>query len=115
MASEKLGNVRIATDVIARIAGMAALDVEGVDAVQGNLTREDLSRVGRNALGKGVRVSLSGRNAVIDLSLIMGYGYNIPVVCKQVQDKVGMSVNNMTDLTVTDVNVAVAGIAMQDA
>ena len=41
MASEKIGTVRIATDVIARIAGMAALDVEGVDAVQGNLSRED--------------------------------------------------------------------------
>ena len=112
--AEKLGNVRIAKDVIARIAGMAALDVEGVDAVHGNLTREDLSRVGRSALGKGVRVSLNGRKAVIDLSLVMGFGYNIPTVCKEVQDKVGMSVNNMTDLTVTDVNVAVAGVAMQD-
>ncbi|MBQ6733851.1 MAG: Asp23/Gls24 family envelope stress response protein [Lachnospiraceae bacterium] len=113
--ADRLGNVRIATDVIARIAGMAALDVEGVSAVQGNLSREDLSRVGKNALGKGVRVALSGRKAVIDLSLVMGYGYNIPVVCKEVQDKVGMSVNNMTDLSVTDVNVSVAGIAMQDA
>ena len=51
---------------------------------------------------------------MIDLSLVMGFGYNIPTVCKEVQDKVGMSVNNMTDLTVTDVNVAVAGVAMQD-
>ena len=110
-----IGKVRIATDVLARIAGIAALDVEGVSAVAGNLSREAVSRVGRSALNKGVKVQLGGGKCAVDLSLVMHYGYNIPAVCREVQNKVSLTVGTMTGMTVTDVNVGVAGIKMQNA
>lgn len=115
MANEEIGKVKIATDVIARIAGIAALDVEGVSAVQGNLSRTAVSKVGKSALNKGVKVTLSGNQAALDLSLIMGYGYNIPDTCRAVQQKVAATVTNMTGLGVQDVHVRVAGIKMQEA
>ena len=109
-----IGRVKIASDVLARIAGIAALDVEGVSAIGAGLNREAVSKVGRNALLKGVKVTLDGENAEVDLSVVLGYGFQIPDVCRQVQDKVSASVTNMTGLTVSGVNVRVSGIAMQE-
>ncbi|MBR0164066.1 MAG: Asp23/Gls24 family envelope stress response protein [Lachnospiraceae bacterium] len=111
----EIGKVKIATDVIARIAGIAALDVEGVDAAGGNLNREAVSKVSKNTLGKGVKVNITGGKAALDLSLVMGYGYNIPDTCRAVQQKVSQTVTNMTGLLVSDVNVRVAGIKMPEA
>ncbi|MBR0172967.1 MAG: Asp23/Gls24 family envelope stress response protein [Lachnospiraceae bacterium] len=109
-----IGRVKIASDVLARIAGIAALDVDGVSAVGAGLNREAVSKVGRNALLKGVKVALDGENAEVDLSVVLGYGFQIPDVCRQVQGKVSASVTNMTGLTVSGVNVRVSGIAMQE-
>ena len=113
-AQAGIGRVKIASDVLARIAGIAALDVEGVHAVGAGLNREAVSKVGRNSLLKGVKVALDGENADVDLSVVIGYGFQIPDVCRQVQGKVSASVTNMTGLTVSNVNVRVSGISMQE-
>ena len=107
--------VKIASDVIARIAGIAALDVDGVVAVNGNLNREAVSKCNRNTLKGGVKIALVQNSANVDLSLLMGYGYNIPDVCREVQKKVTDSITNMTGLSVSNVNVSVAGIAVQES
>ena len=110
-----IGNVRIASDVLARIAGIAALDVEGVHAVSASYDRNAVSKVSRSALAKGVKVLLQDGRASVDLALTVGYGHNIPEACREVQEKVSLTINNMTGLTVTNVNVRVAGVAMSDA
>lgn len=107
--------IKIASDVIARIAGIAALDVDGVAAVSGNLNREAISKCNRNTLKNGVKVMLSQNSAVVDLDLLVGYGYNVPDVCRQVQKKVAGSITSMTGLAVSNVNVSVAGITVQEA
>ena len=48
----------------------------------------------------------------IDLSLMLDYGYNIPTTCGKVQEKVKSTVENMTGLNVTDVNVRIASVDM---
>ena len=55
-----IGTVKIADDVVARIAGLAALEVEGVSAAAGDITAEQISRAGKSALSKGVKVQLNG-------------------------------------------------------
>ena len=102
-----IGTVKIADDVVARIAGLAAMEVEGVSAAAGDITAEQISRA-----GKGVKVQLNGGSVTADLNLIMGYGYNIPSTCRQVQTRVKAAIGNMTGLVVQDVNVHVAGIKM---
>jgi uncharacterized alkaline shock family protein YloU len=107
-----IGAVKIADDVVARIAALAALEIEGISAIAGNYTTDNLERVGRKNLGKGAKVTVTSGEVRVDLSLVMGYGYNIPTTCSKVQSRVRSSVENMTGLKVTDVNIHVAGISM---
>ena len=110
--NENLGSVQVADDVIAVIAGLAATEVDGVSAMAGNITNELMTKVGVKNLTKGVKVDIIGQNVTIDLSLMLGYGYNIPTTCVKVQEKVKSTVENMTGLNVTDVNVRIASVDM---
>ena len=110
-----IGTVKIADDVVARIAALAALEVDGVSALAGGYTSGMIEKINRGNLGKGAKVSLDGREAVVDLSIMMGYSYNIQTTCQQVQTKVKTAIQNMTGLNVTDVNVRIAGITMPEA
>ena len=110
---EENGSVQIADDVVAIIAGLAATEVKGVAAMAGNITNEIMSKVGRKNLSKGVKISVNGKCAKIALVLMMEFGYNIPGTCSKVQDRVKTSVENMTGLTVTDVDIRIASVEMQ--
>jgi len=109
----KFGNVKIADDVIAMIAGLAATEVPGVAAMAGNVGNNLLSRVGINNLIKGSRIAVTGRSVKVDVAIIVEYGYNIPSISGKVQDKVKQSVETMTGLNVTDVNVKIAGVDLK--
>lgn len=110
---ENMGTVKIADDVVAMIAGLAATEVEGVSAMAGNITNELMSKVGMKKLTKGVRVDVINRHVTVDLAILMEYGYNIPATCQKVQAKVKAAIENMTGLNVTDVNIRIAGVNMQ--
>ena len=110
--NDELGTVQISDEVVAVIAGLAATEVEGVSAMAGNVTNELMSRVGVKNLAKGVRVEILGQRVKVSLSLMMHYGYNIPTTCGKVQEKVKSTIENMTGLDVTDVNVRIAGVYM---
>ena len=109
----KFGNVKIADDVIAMIAGLAATEVPGVATMAGNVGNNLLSRVGINNLIKGSRIAVSGRMVKVDVAIIVEYGYNIPSISAKVQDKVKQSIESMTGLNVTDVNVKIAGVDLK--
>lgn len=108
--SESAGTIKIADDVIACIAGLAATEVEGVDSMAGNVTKELIAMLGVRDLSRGVKLDIEGDEVSIALSLNIAYGYNIPSVTNQVQDKVKNAVENMTGLHVTDVSITVAGV-----
>ena len=109
---EGIGTVKIADDVVAIIAGLAATEVEGVVSMAGNVTNELMSKMGVKKLSKGVKVEVIGKNVKIDLALVVAYGHNIPAVSQKVQEKVKSTIENMTGLTATDVNVRIAGVEM---
>lgn len=110
LQEERAGTVRIADDVVAMIAALAATEVEGIAAMAGNLTNELLSRVGVRGLSRGARVEVSGEKVKAELAVVMEYGYNIPTTCQKVQAKVKSAIENMTGLEVQDVNIRIAGI-----
>lgn len=110
---ENIGSVKIADDVVAMIAGIAATEIEGVAAMAGNITNELMSKVGVKSLKKGVKVDVIEKVVAVDLALIMEYGYNIPATSQKVQDKVKNAIENMTGLEVSDVNIRIAGVNMQ--
>lgn len=108
--NEEIGSVKIADDVVAMIAALAATEVEGVAAMSGNMTNEFLSRVGVRNAAKGTRVEVFQKKVKVDLAITIEYGFNIPATCQRVQTKVKNAVENMTGLEVTDVNIRIAGI-----
>ena len=110
-----IGTVKIANDVIGMIAALAAMEIDGVSAMAGNITSELMSRVGYRKLSKGVKVLFDGNKIRVDLSILMGYGYNIPATCQKAQTRVITAVENMTGLEVVDVNIRIAGITMPQA
>lgn len=111
---EKIGEVQIADEVVAIIAGLAATEVEGVDSMAGNITNELVGKLGMKNLSKGVKVDVTEEHVSVDLSLNIRYGYSIPSVSEQVQEKVSTAIENMTGLTVLDVNVNIAGVNMDE-
>ncbi len=105
-----IGEVMIADDVIATIAGVAATEVEGVFAMQGNITNELVGKLGMKNLTKGIRINVTEEGVAVDLSVQMCYGYSIPKTCKEVQEKVKSAIENMVGLTVKVVNVHIVGV-----
>ncbi len=111
---DTIGEVQIADEVVAIIAGLAATEVEGVDSMAGNITNEWVSKLGMKNLSKGVKVDVTEEHVSVDLSLTMRYGYSIPDVCGKVQEKVKTAIENMTGLSVLDVNIRVAGVNTEE-
>ena len=110
----KLGEVKIADEVVAMIAGLAATEVEGVDSMAGNITNELVGKLGMKNLSKGVKVEVSEEHVSVDLSLNMKYGYSLPAVSEKVQERVRTAIETMTGLTVLEVNIKIAGVNMRE-
>ena len=108
-----IGEVQIANEVVASIAGISASEVEGVDSMAGGLAGELAGKFGAKNLSKGVKVEVADDIAMGELAINMKYGYSIPKTCKQVQEKVMQAINSMTGLTVKQVNVRIAGVSLE--
>lgn len=107
------GGVNISEEVVGIIAGLGAIEVEGVDSLAGNLTAETISKAGAGKLSKAVRVVEGDEDKlVIRMSINMKYGYEIPAVCGQVQEKVKQAVETMTGLEVTTVDIRIATVSV---
>ena len=111
---EDVGQVQIADEVIAVIAGLAATEVEGVSKMSGNITNDIVSKLGMKNLSKGVKVTIDGEQVSVVLNLVLNYGVSIPKTSQEVQEKVKAAIENMTGLTVSEVNIRIAGIQMED-
>ena len=109
--SQEHGVVRIADEVIASIAGIAATEIEGVIRLNGNITNELVSKMSVKNLAKGVHIKVEDKKVCIDLNCELRYGSNLPEVTRQIQKKVKQNVENMTGLEVQEVNVYVAAVS----
>jgi uncharacterized alkaline shock family protein YloU len=111
---EQLGQIRVSDDVVATIAGLAALETPGITAMSGGISEGLAKRLsGRNAQ-KGVSVEVGQLEAAIDLRVIVQYGVPIQEVCRRLQQNVREAVENMTGLRVVEVNVKVEGVSFKD-
>ena len=106
----QIGEVKIADDVVATIAGLATTEVEGVASMQGNVTDEIVGKLGVKNLSKGVKIELMRGKVHAELSVIMRYGYSIPKTCNAIQDRVKTAIENMTGLDVESVNIRIVGV-----
>ena len=108
------GEVKIADEVVAIIAALAATEVEGVASMAGNITNELISRLGMKNLSKGVKVDVLEGVVTVSLTLNLKYNYSVVEVSGKVQEKVKNAIENMTGLKVREVNVRVTGVAAEE-
>ena len=112
--NDKSGEVHVAGEVVAIIAGLAATEVEGVSSMAGNITNELVSKLGMKNLSKGVKISIVESNVEVDIALNIAYGYSIPEVSGKVQERVKNAIENMTGLEVTEMNIRIASVDMDN-
>ena len=107
-----MGQVQIADEVVAIIAGLAATEVEGVASMAGNITNELVSKLGKKSLSKGIRVKVEDGIVNVNVALNIAYGYSVPKTCKKVQEKVKAAIENMTGLEVEKVDIQIANVSI---
>ena len=105
-----MGQVQIADEVVAIIAGLAATEVEGVASMAGNITNELVSKLGKKSLSKGIRVKVEDGIVNVNVALNIAYGYSVPKTCKKVQEKVKAAIENMTGLEVEKVDIQISNV-----
>lgn len=110
ISDEHDDSIKIAEEVIKCIAAYAATDIEGVSGMAGNATNELIARLGGKTLEKGVKLSMSGDEVRLVLSVIVRYGCNIPEVSAKIQDRVRSTIESMTGLTVASIDVNVSDL-----
>ncbi len=108
-----LGQVQIADEVVAIIAGMAATEVKGVASMAGNIKNELVAKMGMKNLSKGVKVEVTDTDVKVDLALNLIFEANILEVSGKVQEKVKSAIESMTGMKVSVVNVRVAGVVLE--
>ena len=111
---EQVGEVKIADEVVSVIAGLAAMEVDGVSSMAGNATKEIISKLGKKAVAKGVKIDVLDGIVTVSLALNMTYGYSIREVTAKGQEQVKAAIENMTALEVADVNIRVAGVVVPE-
>ena len=96
--------VKIANDAI------AISEVQGVYGMSGTFAGITEALIGKKNLGKGIKVDADEKSAKIDVNIIVEYGARIPDVAFEIQTRVKKSVETMTGLKVSEVNVHVQGV-----
>lgn len=108
------GSIRISNDVVATIAGLAAVETPGVAAMSGGISEGLAKRLSGKNVQKGVSVEVGQSEAAVDLRVVVIYGVQIHEVCRLLQENVRDAVENMTGLNVVEVNVKVEGVAFKE-
>ena len=109
------GEVKIADEVVAIIAGLAASEVKGVASMAGNATRDLIEKLGVKSLTKGVKIQIEDQEVNVAMNVNLKYGYNVPETSTEIQDKVKTAIETMTGLTVTGVNIKIVNVVMENA
>ncbi len=105
-----LGAVRIHKDVIASIASLASLEVEGVKRIGGDLKASFYEMIGRKEQ-RGIGVEIDRNDEVkVNVPLVVKFGYNVTDVARQIQEKIQQSLEKMTNLTIKEININIQKI-----
>lgn len=109
--TNRLGKIDISEEVIATIAGAAAVECYGlVGMASRKITDGFADLLGRENLARGVVVSIEDNEVVIDLFIVVGYGVRISQVAANVMERVRYTTEKLTGLTVSHVNVNIQGV-----
>ena len=107
------GSIQISDEVLASVAAAAVLEVEGVCGLSSSIGTDIAEMLGKKLLGKGVRLSADEADAlIIDCDIVAKFGTAVFELAKNVQSSVKSTVESITGMTVSQVNVNICGIAL---
>jgi len=108
----KYGHIEITNDVIAMIAGGAAVDCYGIVGMASkNQIRDGISEIlRRENFSKGIVVREENGELHIDMYIIVSYGTKISEVAHNVQTKVKYTLDQALGLSVQSINIYVQGV-----
>lgn len=109
----KNGQIQIADEVIAIIAGTAASEVEGIVLSGSGATEAFAGFWGKKNLAKGVKVKVEDNEAELEIEVAVKFGTMVRSAAEEVQTKVKNAVETMTGLTVSVVNVTVSAVVVE--
>jgi len=108
--ADESGKITISEEVVASIASIAANEIDGVAGLGTGIVADLL---GKKTTLKGVKVVLSENSVELFVTIAVKKGVVIPTVAKAVQENVISSVESMTGIKVTAVNVKVGGVSFE--
>jgi uncharacterized alkaline shock family protein YloU len=119
MAPEVKGRIDVADEVVEKVAGLAAMEVEGVADLGGDIERalegvRERIGIGHKRGDQGIKAKISGREVSIDVTIMIEYGHVVMEVARQVKANVAHQTNRMLGLSVVEVNVTVDDIKMPE-
>lgn len=109
----EVGIIKISDEVVGVIADLAASEIKGVVGMSSGIA-QGITQIlsGKKNLTKGVKINIEEESASIDLYLVIEYGVKIPEVASKVQENVKRTVESLTGLNVSAVNVFVQNVAL---
>ena len=110
--NEDNGQVQIADDVIAIIAGTAALESKGVVSTGSYKSSDLVGMIGKRSFSRGVKVAVD-EEVSLEVTLNVRFGYKVHEIAEEVQKRVKNAVETMTGLTVADVDIIVASVVFE--
>ncbi len=108
--NNNIPNVQISPDVLSTIAGVAAMEVEGVYSLVSTLSSNIKDLISKKSAGKGVSVSVDNNDVTISINFVIKYNYKIQDVALNVQNEVIRAISDMTGYNVAAVNINVRGV-----
>ncbi|MFI9582930.1 Asp23/Gls24 family envelope stress response protein [Streptomyces sp. NPDC052236] len=114
------GRTTIADGVVEKIAGLAARDVLGVNAMGSGLSRtfgavrDRVPGAARSTVTRGVKAEVGEVQTALDLEIVVDYGVSIVEVAGAVRENVIAAVERMTGLEVVEVNIAVSDVKLPE-
>lgn len=106
-----LGTVTVNEEILLKVAGYTALECYGIVGMAAKRTTDGIVQLmGRENIGRGVKVRAEGDSVDVDLFIIVEYGISISAVADTIIDTVKYKVEHLTGIKVGKVNVSVEDI-----
>ena len=111
-AKTEMGTIAIENEVIARIAGTAAMECYGIVGMAARSIRDGLvGLLKMESLSKGVRIQTHEEGQItVSLHVIVEYGTNIVAIAQTLMDNIRYKIEESVGLTVREVNIFIEGV-----
>lgn len=111
------GRIKIEDEVAEKVSALAALEVDGVADLGGDIERvlesvRERVGVGQRRGNQGVRAKVTDREVAIDVTIVVEYGRVALEVATAVKANVARQANHMLGMRVTEVNVTVDDVSL---